>query len=97
MLAPSLDIAHLFRSKADLPEYQRDWETVLHNQLRLAVIHFKKERLQRLVKCRSDNAVLPAALARLITGDVWARRDQIRALRSRDDDWYFERLGPAAM
>jgi GT2 family glycosyltransferase len=93
MLVPSVDVAHLFRTKEDIPEYQRDWETVLHNQLRMATIHLNAERFKLLVKCRADNAVFPAALTRLITSDVWARRSEIRAQRRFDDDWFFHKFG----
>jgi GT2 family glycosyltransferase len=92
LLEPSVDVAHLFRSQGNLPEYQSDWETVLHNQLRLAVIHFNEDRVRRLVKCRADNAVFPAALARLMTSDVWSRRDEMHAMRLYDDEWYFNKF-----
>jgi LPS sulfotransferase NodH/GT2 family glycosyltransferase/SAM-dependent methyltransferase len=90
-LVPALDVAHLFRAQP--PQYQKDWETVLHNQLRLAVVHLSDDRIRKLIGCRSDNEVFPAALSRLIASDVWQRRTQLRATRRYDDDWFFRKFG----
>ncbi len=68
------------------PDYQRDWETVLHNQLRMAVVHFKADRIRELIASRAGDALLPAALARLMTSDAGARREALHAVRRYDDD-----------
>jgi hypothetical protein len=97
VLDPAVDVAHLFRSRTDVPEYQRDWETVLHNQLRLAVVHLNEDRVQRLVRSRAREAVFPPALTRLITSDAWSRRDEMHAMRCRDDDWYFRTFSEGSL
>ncbi len=89
-LVPALDVGHLFR---EAHPYRVEWEVVLHNLLRVAVVHFGPARLQRLVACLASHAAFPAAFARLVEGDAWARRAAVRAARRFDDDWFFRRFG----
>ena len=90
LLVPEVDVSHLFRTSHP---YAIDWEMVLHNMLRVAVVHFGAERIRRVVECVAGNSAFPAAFARLAAGDAWARRDQLRAARRHDDDWFFRRFG----
>ena len=89
-LAPGIEVAHLFRKKHP---YAVAWETVLHNNLRLGVTHFKPERLERMVDPMTPNTAFAAAFAKLATGDAGTRRAQLHARRVRDDDWFFQRFG----
>jgi GT2 family glycosyltransferase len=92
LLVPGVDVAHLDRETGAYPAYQCDWETGVHNILRLAFVHFCARRLRRVVRYYSDDEVFPAALARLSASDAWRRRAQIRSLRRFDDTWYFRRF-----
>lgn len=92
LLVPSVDVAHLDRETGTYPAYQRDWETGVHNILRLAFVHFGTMRLRQVVRYYSDDEVFPAALARLSASDAWLRRSQIRSSRRFDDAWYFQRF-----
>ncbi len=89
-LVPEVDVAHLFRDK--LP-YAVGWESVLHNLLRVAVVHFSPARLERVIDCLSRRPGLPSALSRLFESDVWQRREHVRAARQHDDEWFFRRFG----
>jgi GT2 family glycosyltransferase len=92
LLAPTIDVAHLFR-KSHI--YKVDWEVLLHNTLRLGMVHFGEERNSRLAACLAPNPSFPQAFARLVAGDAWTRREQVRAARLHDDDWYFATFGQA--
>jgi GT2 family glycosyltransferase len=89
MLAPSVTVAHLFRAAHP---YAVPWDALLHNVLRLAVVHFGPERTARVVAGLARNDAFPAAFARLAAGDAWRRRDALRATRRYDDDWFCERF-----
>jgi GT2 family glycosyltransferase len=89
-VVPDVDVAHLFRASHP---YAVDWEMVLHNMLRVAVVHFGEERTRRMVACLTSNNAFPAAFARLCAGDTWARREALHAARAHDDDWFFHRFG----
>ena len=90
LLVPSLEVAHLFR---DSHPYKVHWEVLLHNMLRVAVVHFGAERTRRVVACLTGNRGFPAAFARLADSDAWTRRGAVRAARRYDDDWFFQRFG----
>jgi hypothetical protein len=89
-LVPAVDVEHLFRPAHP---YRLDWETLLHNMLRVAVVHFGGERTRRMVACLTGNAAFPAAFARLVGSDAWQRRAAVRDARRYDDDWFFRRFG----
>lgn len=89
-VVPAVDVAHRFRVRGGhVPDYQRSWETRLHNELRLAIVHFGPERIQYVVEHGVRNEAFPAALAGVITSDVGIRRSEVRKARCYDDDWFF--------
>jgi glycosyltransferase involved in cell wall biosynthesis len=92
LLLPQVDIAHCDRENDTYPDYQLDWETGVHNILRMAVLHFGTERIQRVLRHYEHDEVLPRALARLIISDAWERRREYDKMRYFDDDWYFQRF-----
>jgi GT2 family glycosyltransferase len=92
VLVPSVDIAHLDREDNAYPDYQRDWKSGVHNFLRLAFLHFGRRRIRRVVGHYAKDKILPIALSRLVTGDVWDRRREFHDKRRFDDDWYFRRF-----
>jgi GT2 family glycosyltransferase len=90
LMVPNVDVAHQFKKAHN---FSVNWELVLHNMLRTAVIHLNQERLTQVVAAMSSRKAFPQAFARLLLSDVWERRDQVRRERKRDDDWYFEHFG----
>lgn len=89
-LVPAVDVEHLFRPAHP---YRLDWETLLTNMLRVAVVHFGPERTRRVVGCLTTNSAFPGAFARLAGSDTWTRRAGVRAARRYDDEWFFRRFG----
>lgn len=87
VLVPTVEVAHLYRDPP--PDYQLDWETGLHNILRLGVAHFGRHRIERMIRRHLRDAAFPAAAARVAVSDAGARRAQVAKGRTRDDDWYF--------
>jgi GT2 family glycosyltransferase len=92
LLVPTVDVAHLDREENTYPDYQRDWKTGVHNVLRLAFVHFGPRRIRRVVGYYAQDKILPIAISRLVTSDVWDRRRRFHANRLFDDDWYFRRF-----
>ncbi len=94
-VVPAVIVAHRFgvfgaRSRNS---YKFHSDVFLHNELRLAVVHFGEERIQRLVGRQVQSQVFAEAFCRLAASDAGRRREQICESRQRDDDWFFRRFG----
>ena len=89
-LVPAVEVEHLFRPAHP---YRLDWETLFHNMLRVAVVHFSAERTRRLVSTLTTNSAFSGAFARLADSDTWTRRAAVREARRHDDEWFFRRFG----
>jgi GT2 family glycosyltransferase len=90
VLVPTVEVAHLYRDPP--PDYQLDWETGLHNILRLGVAHFGRRRLEQMIRRHRQDAAFPAAASRVAVSNAGARRARVAKGRTRDDDWYFARF-----
>jgi len=90
LVVPAVEVAHQFRR---VHPYAVPWAAILHNLLRVAVVHLGPERTRQVVARIAGHAAFPAAFARLADGDAWERRRDVRAGRCRDDDWFFARFG----
>ena len=89
LVAPESVVRHRFRPVSPFPV---GWAQYLHNRLRLAFVHFKPQRLGRVVASLRNRPSFGDALALVVEGDVTARRREMSALRTRDDDWFCERF-----
>jgi GT2 family glycosyltransferase len=89
VVTPDATVAHRFRSEFS---YEVAPATVLHNRLRMGVLHLSAGPLSRLFADARRYAEFPAALEQLMTSDVWRSRDRVRAGRRRSDDWFFDRF-----
>jgi GT2 family glycosyltransferase len=92
LLLPQVDIAHLDRENDTYPDYQLDWETGVHNVLRMAILHFGAQRIERVLRHYGKDEVLPRAMARLIVSNAWELRRKFDKARRFGDDWYFQRF-----
>lgn len=81
---------HEFRKESPYPV---TWRGVLHNRLRLALVHFGPERIRQVVMAMKKHESFGDALLLAIEKDVRARRLEIISRRVRDDSWFFRRFG----
>ncbi len=88
-LVPSVEVAHLFHATSP---YAVDQAKILHNLLRVGVVHFSEERLRRLTASLTSSAEFAAAFALLLESDAWERRAAVQAARRYDDAWFFRRF-----
>lgn len=88
-VTPETLVAHYFRERAPYPLPPR---YSLHNRLRLALVHFSPERLDRVVGALQKYREFGEALLLVMATDIAARRREVRGHRVHDDDWFFERF-----
>jgi len=91
-IVPELEVGHLFRSAAPYPAR---WTALLHNRLRMALVHFHAGRVERVVQALRAYEAFPAAVAMTLDTDVHERRALLARTRSFNDDWFFERFSLA--
>jgi GT2 family glycosyltransferase len=89
-VVPMVEVAHHFRTSFPYPVGD---EAIIHNQLRLSVLHFGKSRLAALISILADDPHFPSAASRLLAGDALDRRTQIEHARLYDDEWFTEAFG----
>jgi GT2 family glycosyltransferase len=88
-VVPDVEVGHLFRTSTPYPA---QWTALLHNRLRMAMVHFQAARMERVVDALRSYETFPAAVSMLLDTDVCARRAQIARTRRFDDDWFFLRF-----
>jgi hypothetical protein len=89
LVVPELEVGHLFRTDAPYPAR---WAAVVHNRLRMAFVHFSRDRLERVLLSLRAFDAFPAGLAMMLDTDVDARRAEIARTRQLDDNWFFQRF-----
>ena len=85
-VVPEVEVGHYFRSKNP---YRVEPVSVLHNQLRTAVLHLDRPRLERFIDAVHTDPRYAQAMAQCISGDTWTRRAALRARRQHDAEWFF--------
>jgi GT2 family glycosyltransferase len=91
-VVPEVEVTHFFREEHPYP---LEWRTVIHNKLRLALVHFSPPRITHVVETLRDSEGFPDGVALIVGSDVADRRRRIAARRTRDDAWFFKTLSPA--
>src|SRR5262249_17246024 len=76
LLVPSVDVAHLFKTKAGFHVGWRDW---VYNASRCAILHFDGERLSRMLSALERKPGVAAAIDMLLRSDVWERLEFVRS------------------
>ena len=89
VVQPRAAVYHLFRERHPYPVAGAD---VLHNRLRMALLHLRQERVERVIEHHRNFPDFAAGLLRLLDSDVMERRRELAELRRRDDDWLFATL-----
>jgi len=88
-MVPDVIVRHHFR--AQFP-YGVESRLLLHNQVRVALLHFNQNRLGRVLTAFRGHPLFGLALALAAESDVWEKRAEFAARRVRDDDWLFEKF-----
>lgn len=85
LLVPGVEVVH----DRTEPDYHGDWPTGLHNILQLGITHLTGPRLRGMLAHYAADPEFPPALAAVLDGGALRRRQHLRAMRCRDDAWYF--------
>lgn len=88
-VVPEVTVLHYFRKQRP---YVADHRLLVHNLLRVALLHFNEVRMGRVLSSLRNYARFGTALAMAFESDVWQKRADLAARRVRDDDWLFERF-----
>lgn len=88
-ITPRSRVAHMFRARFP---YRVSATEVLHNLIRVALVHFDQDRLAAVIAALRGNPVFPRAMSLVLHSDAWDRRADIHAQRVRNDQAYFDRF-----
>jgi GT2 family glycosyltransferase len=89
LVIPTIAVTHEFRRAFP---YEVDEALVVHNLLRLAVVHLGAERLERVLDHYRMHPSAARAFALIAAGDTYQRRAAVHSSRRHDDAWFFERF-----
>jgi glycosyltransferase involved in cell wall biosynthesis len=89
VVIPQVEVAHLFRERHPYPV---QWSSVLHNILRTAFVHFREDRVARVIDAVKSRASFSKALAMLCASRAAERRLAQASQRVHDDQWFFRRF-----
>ena len=87
---PTVVVAHAFKKAFD---WQVGAGDVLYNRLRVALLYFGDERIERVLGYYKDDPALPAVTLRLMQSGIMQERAEFQARRVHDDDWLFAKFG----
>lgn len=88
-VVPEAQVWHYFRRCAPFPVSEVE---VLHNRLRLAMVHLSASRIGAVVSAYANDPALGDALLLVADGGVAERRKRLHDNRINDDDWYFDKF-----
>jgi glycosyltransferase involved in cell wall biosynthesis len=89
LVHPQVLIYHLFRKQFP---YAVDNAGIIHNLLRVAVLHLSQDRLAKVISHYSQDPDFTNGLMMLLDSDVIERRRNLFGRRVKDDDWYFSKF-----
>ena len=90
LIVPEAVVRHRFRKRSRV---RLEPAHLLHNRLRLALLHLKPERAARVFAAHHDDPTLQKALLLLLAGDALERRRTLAENRNKNDDWCFKQFG----
>lgn len=90
LVIPEVEVGHQFR---DAHPYRVDWSWVVHNAMRLAVLHFSDRRARASIQAQLARPAAASALDLLAKGDALTRRRLYAESRIFDDEAYFGAIG----
>jgi glycosyltransferase involved in cell wall biosynthesis len=86
---PQTVVYHLFRQSHP---YEVHNHRIIYNRLRMAMLHLSNERINRVLEYHKDTAGFDEIMGWLQQSDVMDRREQLQAIRYRDDNWFCKRF-----
>jgi GT2 family glycosyltransferase len=89
-VTPESKVWHLFRSSAPFPVKRAE---VIHNRLRLAFLHFSRQRVRKVRQALGEDPAFETALQLITKNDPAGRRRKLLATRVHDDRWFFRKFG----
>ena len=89
-VVPQLSVAWMNPFAAGALRPRDYWQDLLHNLLRLAIVHFSPERLGAFLACVSAYPEYRAPAAALLGAELTHRQSQVRMSRRHSDDWFFD-------
>jgi len=90
VVTPKLEVAWMNPFDAGAVRVEDYWQDLLHNLLRLAVVHFSPERLGAFMDAMTRYPEFAAARAGLLNNNPTERKNQIRETRVFSDTWFFQ-------
>lgn len=90
LVQPQTVIYHLFKESHP---YEVHIQEVIYNRLRLAMLHFSSERVNRVLDFYKNVTGFGEIIGWLQRSGVMSRRHQLHELRCRDDNWFCSRFG----
>jgi glycosyltransferase involved in cell wall biosynthesis len=92
VVSPNAVVAHYFRESRN---YEVSDIDITYNFLRMIHMHFSPPRIRRVLRAVAGNPLIPAALDKLYSSDIFSLRAELAAARVHDDNWFFDRVnGP---
>jgi GT2 family glycosyltransferase len=88
IMVPGAEVAHWFKKNP----FPVGWHDYVYNRLRTAVLHFDGPPLDRILAALQSKPAFAEALASLLSGDIWERRELARRTRRRDAAWFCRRF-----
>ena len=76
---PAAVVYHLFRKRHP---YAVETAKIVHNRLRLALLHFRPERVQKVMAHYQGWPCFPETIVTLLQSDVMARRERLWSQRA---------------
>jgi GT2 family glycosyltransferase len=88
LLVPAVEVGHRSTFESP-PAHHLEWDTTLHNILRFGIVHYGARRLRELFDYFRWHDAFTETRAAVLRSDAVMRRRRLRAVRARDDDWFF--------
>jgi GT2 family glycosyltransferase len=92
LLAPRVEVAHLFKERAN---FRVDWKDWVYNALRCALLHFDGSRLSRILAALESRPEVSDAIDMLFKSDVWERLEFTLARKRKEADWLCDKFSMA--
>jgi hypothetical protein len=86
---PHVKVLHVFRSAHP---YRVTMEDVNYNLIYMAFVHFKAERIAKVLDLVKNYPTFSSVLVSVFFSDVWQQRKVYHQIRKHDDDWFMERF-----